>query len=140
MTQAARSGKQNIAEGYTLESTESYIKMLGVSKGSFKELSLDYEDYLRQHGLLIWNKDDPKIKAIRAFRAIWVDLDKTIPNTPKSPDSPLEFANMLLTFCQMETYLLTNQIKSLEDKFIKEGGFREKLFKKRMEFKNKNKQ
>jgi restriction system protein len=51
MNQAARSGKQNIAEGYSVESLESYIKLLGVAKGSLKELLEDYEDYLRNHSL-----------------------------------------------------------------------------------------
>lgn len=31
MEQAARSGKQNIAEGYTVQSLESYIKLCGVA-------------------------------------------------------------------------------------------------------------
>lgn len=135
MTQAGRSGKQNIAEGYTMQSLESYIKLLGVAEGSFKELASDYEDYLRQNNLALWPKDSPKIRKIRAFRAVWVK--DNIPNTPNLPINPEEAANMLLTFCQMETFLLKRQILSLEEKFVKEGGFRENLFKKRMEFKNK---
>jgi four helix bundle suffix protein len=46
---------------------------------------------------------------------------------------------MLLTFCQMETFLLKRQIDSLKNKFVIEGGFRENLFKKRLEYRNKNK-
>ncbi|MBI2020468.1 hypothetical protein HYS94_03525 [Candidatus Daviesbacteria bacterium] len=56
-----------------------------------------------------------------------------IPNTPNLPNDPEEAANMLLTFCQMETYLLNRQIEALKEKFIREGGFRENLFKRRME-------
>jgi four helix bundle protein len=48
MEQGARSGKQNIAEGFSLESLEGYIKLLGVALGSFKELGTDFEDFLRQ--------------------------------------------------------------------------------------------
>lgn len=129
MEQAGRSGKQNIAEGYSVESLENYIKLLGVAHGSFKELAEDYEDFLRQHGLLIWQKDDSRIRVFREFRAFWVKPN--IPNTPKLPNNPEEAANMLHTFCQMVTYLLTRQIESLKDKFINEGGFRENLFKKR---------
>ena len=132
MVQAARSGKQNIAEGYSLASTEGYIKLLGVAKASFKELSADYEDYLRQNKLTIWIKDDPRIRAFRDFRASWIDSEGNYPNTPKIPNSPEEFANMLLTFCQMETYMLYKQGLALEEKFAKEGGFSENLFQKRL--------
>ena len=37
---------------------------------------------------------------------------------------------MILTFCRMEGYLLSQHIKSLEEKHAKEGGFRENLLKK----------
>lgn len=134
MDQAGRSGKQNISEGYSLESLESYIKLLGVTNGSFKELSSDYEDFLRQRKLAIWPKDDERIRDFRDFRAFWVK--DNIPNTPNLPNNPEEAANFLLTLCQMETYLLTKQIKSLKEKFINEGGFRENLFKQRLEKKN----
>jgi four helix bundle suffix protein len=132
MEQAARSGKQNIAEGYSLASLEGYIKLLGVAFGSFKELATDYEDFLRQRGLSIWSKEDKRIRIFRGFRAIW--LSPNLPNTPNIPTNPEEAANMLLTFCQMETYLLKRQIEALKRKFIEKGGFRENLFKKRINY------
>lgn len=131
MDQAARSGKQNIAEGYSFESLESYIKLLGVALGSFKELAADYEDFLRQRGFVIWTKDDPRIRVFRDFRAVW--KSPNIPNTPNLPNNPEEAANTLLTFCQMETFLLKRLIDSLKTKFVREGGFRENLFRKRIE-------
>lgn len=136
MEQAARSGKQNIAEGYTMQSLEGYIKLAGVAEGSIKELAADYEDFLRQRNLAIWNKDDPRVRAFRAFRAVWVKPN--IPNIPNLPNNPEEAANMLLTFCQLESFLLKRQIEALKEKFVRQGGFRENLFKKRMEFKGKN--
>lgn len=135
MDQASRSGKQNIAEGYTMQSLEGYIKLLGVAEGSFKELSSDYEDFLRKNKLITWDKNDPRIRVFRAFRAVWIASNK--PNTPNLPKDPEEATNMLLTFSQMETFLLSRQIKVLKEKFIKEGGFRENLFKKRLEYKRK---
>ena len=135
MEQAARSGKQNIAEGYSVESLESYIKLCGVALGSIKELAADYEDFLRQKNLQTWSKDDLRVRAFREFRAIWVSSNT--PNTPNLPNDPEEAANMLLTFCQMETFLLKRQIDSLKTKFINEGGFRENLFKQRLEAKYK---
>lgn len=132
MVQAARSGKQNIAEGYTIQSLAGYIKLVGVAQGSIKELAADYEDFLRQRNLPIWSKDDPNVRRFRAFRAIWASPN--LPNTPNLPNSPTEAANMLLTFSQMETFLLKKQLESLKNKFISEGGVRENLFKKRMEY------
>lgn len=131
MEQAGRSGKQNIAEGYTMQSLESYIKLAGVALGSMKELAADYEDFLRQRKLSIWSKNDPRIRVFRTFRAVW--KSSNIPNTPNLPNNPEAAANMLLTFCQMETYLLARQIAALKEKFIQEGGFRENLFRARME-------
>ena len=135
MDQAGRSGKQNIAEGYTMQSLESYIKLLGVSNGSFKELVADYEDFLRTKKLRTWEKDDERVRVFRAFRAVWIEPNR--PNTPNLPKDPEKAANMLLTFCQMETFLLKRQIEALKTKFVKEGGFRENLFKKRLEYKRK---
>ena len=53
MVQTARSGRQNIAEGSAAATTskETEIKLTNVAKASLQELLLDYEDYLRQHGL-----------------------------------------------------------------------------------------
>lgn len=130
MEQAARSGKQNIAEDYTIQSLESYIKLCGVAEGSIKELAIDYEDFLRQRGYSIWDKNQSKVREFRGFRAVW--QSNNIPNTPNLPNNPEEAANMMLTFCQMESYLLHKQIEALRNKFIAEGGFRENLFKERL--------
>lgn len=53
MIQAARSGKQNLAEGYVdgVTSTEMMIKLINVNRASLQELLLDYEDYLRVRNL-----------------------------------------------------------------------------------------
>ena len=60
MTQAARSGRQNIAEGSQVSGTskKSEIKLVGVARASLEELLNDYEDFLRQRGLELWEKDD----------------------------------------------------------------------------------
>lgn len=131
MVQAARSAKQNIAEGHTFKSLKSYIKLLGVSHGSTKELHEDYEDFLRQRKFQLWGKDDPKIRVFREFRVKWID--KNILNTPNLPHNPEQAANMLITFCNLNEFLLLKLIKTLEQKFINEGGYSENLFKKRLQ-------
>ena len=68
MVQAARSGKQNIAEGSQAATTsrETEIKLYNVAKASLHELLVDYEDYLRVRDLDAWPKDSPKAGKTRA--------------------------------------------------------------------------
>lgn len=131
MTQAARSGKQNICEGFSLQSLESYIKFLGIANGSLKELLEDYEDFLRQKGLAIWPKDDVRMRELRDLR-VMKDPFPHLPQIPHIPQNPQLAANLMIMLCQRTTYLLTKQIESLKEKFINEGGFRENLFKQRL--------
>src|SRR5262244_3277371 len=69
MVQAARSGKQNIAEGSMASGTSSKfeLKLIGVARASLEELLLDVEDFLRQRGLPLWGKDQPQALAIRGL-------------------------------------------------------------------------
>jgi restriction system protein len=136
MTQAARSGKQNIVEGYELQSLENYIKLLGVANGSLKELLEDYEDFLRQRRLPIWNKDDPKMRKMRDLRVVR-EPSLRLPQFPHIPHNPQPAGNLMLMLCQRTTYLLQKQIESLRKKFVNEGGFREKLFKERLKKRNR---
>src|SRR6185503_17626819 len=70
MVQAARSGVQNIGEGSRFSGTSKKmeIKLTNVARASLEELRLDYEDYLRHHGLPLWPKDDPRRTALVARR------------------------------------------------------------------------
>ena len=134
MTQAARSNPQNIAEGSTQESLKSYIKLAGVAKGSNEELAKDYQDFLRQHNLPTWDKNHPKIREFRAFRVFWVPNSPNTLNTPTLPNDPTEAANMLLTFCNLEGYLLRKHVDSLLEKHEREGGLTERLYQSRKQF------
>lgn len=135
MNQAARSGKQNISEGYSFESLEAYIKLLGVAKGSLTELLEDYEDYLRQHNLKTWHKNCAKMRDLRALRVLGSPIPH-IPQLPHIPHEPEQASNLMIMLCQKTTYLLDRQIESLKQKFINEGGFRENLFKQRLKKRN----
>lgn len=136
MIQAARSGKQNIVEGCELQSLESYIRFLGIAKGSLKELLEDYEDYLRQRSLSLWPKNDPRMREMRALRVMREPFPH-LPQFPHLPHQPELATNLLIMLCQKTTYLLEKQIISLRKKFVQEGGFREKLFRQRMEQRNR---
>ncbi|OGG27470.1 hypothetical protein A2960_04190 [Candidatus Gottesmanbacteria bacterium RIFCSPLOWO2_01_FULL_39_12b] len=139
MEQAARSGKQNIVEGVGQSQTskKGEIKLLGVAKASFEELLTDFEDFLRQNKLEIWSKTDPKVLGLKVTAYRLSHLSNLshlghLKEKPILPANPEETANFLLTLCHLETYLLDKQIKSLEQRFVEEGGYTENLFKKRL--------
>lgn len=69
MVQAARSGKQNIAEGSMASgiSKKTELKLVGVARASLEELLLDYQDFLRQHRLPLWPKGHQQAQEIRAL-------------------------------------------------------------------------
>lgn len=140
MTQAARSLKQNIIEAVSDSRTskKSEIKLLGISLGSVEELIADFEDYLRQRSLRIWPKTDPRISRFRqlGYRLSNLSNLSDLGNLKEKlilSNNPGEAANLLLTLCHMESYLLSRQIKACEEKFISNGGYTENLFKKRLE-------
>jgi restriction system protein len=135
MEQASRSGKQNISEGYLENSLKSYIYLLGVAYASLGELLEDFEDYLRQNNLNLWDQTHPKIREFRDFRVEWTSPNTL--NSPTLPKDPEEAANLMITLIHQAQFLLSRQIESLKDKFVKEGGFTENLFKKRMEYRSK---
>lgn len=136
MVQAARSNPQNIAEGYTAESLKSYIMLTGVAHGSNEELTLDYQDFLRQRRMQIWSKDDQRVRNFREFRVAW--LNENSLNTPNLPNNPEEAGNFLLTLCNLEGFLLKRHVEALKQKHAREGGFSENLYKKRMQYKKIN--
>ncbi len=75
MVQAARSGVQNIAEGSKASGTskKTELKLTNVARASLEELKLDYEDFLRQHGLPLWPREDPRRRALVARRCRTVE-------------------------------------------------------------------
>ncbi|OGM29028.1 hypothetical protein A2962_04530 [Candidatus Woesebacteria bacterium RIFCSPLOWO2_01_FULL_39_61] len=136
MEQAARSGKQNIADGYLQKSIEGKLKLLGVSRGSLEELLNDYQDFLRQGNLAIWDQNDPKSVAIRriAYKA-----NKSYNDYKRYIENPEQAANCMICLINQTNLLLDQKIRWLPEKFVKEGGFRESLFRKRAEYRRKKK-
>lgn len=132
MIQAARSGRQNIAEGSqaSLTSKKTEIRLVSVARASLEELLIDYEDFLRQRGFKLWNKDNLEAKAIRALS---YKTDKTYATYQSYLKSAEKAANALICLIHQANYLLDHQLQALENNFIKEGGYSENLFKKRLE-------
>lgn len=138
MIQAARSGMTNISEGNQQKSTEGYIKLTGVNRGSLEELLKDYQSFARQNHIEIWNKE-MSTREIREIGGIWEILKKTptLPDSPHFPDlpeDPVKAVNLMITLIHQANYLQNRLEQSLEKKFITTGGFRENLFKKRRDF------
>src|SRR5512133_982813 len=122
MVQAARSGRQNIAEGSRAAATSSQteLRLLNVARASLEELLLDYEDFLRHRHLPQWTPDSPQALAVRevpqrsrkdqsdltvltdhqrwAFYAPWLDHK-----------DPAVRANALICLLHQANYLLDQQ-------------------------------
>ena len=128
MVQAARTGRQNIAEGSRAAATSSQteLRLVNVARASLDELLLDYEDYLRQRGLPMWDKDSSEALEVRA-------VGKTEAPTAKDyarwleHANPAIVANALICLIHQANYLLDHQVSSLEHGFIEDGGYSEQL-------------
>lgn len=138
MVQAARSGKQNIAEASIASATskETEIKLTNVARASLEELLIDFQDFLRTNKLALWEKDH---KFVTRFRELNRTPNATYQTYIKAIEHPVPeiCANSMICLIKIVTYLLKQQVKSLEQAFLKEGGLRERMTKARIEIKKK---
>ncbi len=132
MVQAARSGKQNIAEGSMASGTskKTELKLIGVARASLEELLLDFQDYLRQKRLPLWSKDQPKAQEVRKL-CYQKDKSYSTYKTYIEQSSPEVAVNAMVCLIHQTNYLLDQQLRALEKEFLKEGGFTEKLYRAR---------
>ena len=138
MIQAARSGKQNIVEGNSdiVTSLEMGIKLINIAKSSFKELLSDYEDYLRVNNHEQWSNTSEKYTAMRK---LGIDgNNQYILSIAKSRSLDI-VANMAIILLNQEDYLLHKFLLSLSENFTQEGGFKEKMYRKHLEYRNSEK-
>lgn len=158
MVQAARSGVQNIAEGSQASATSKKmeLKLTQVARASLEELKLDYEDFLRQRGLVQWQREHPLRQALINRRcetadevAAWVveasrssgpggqaglggqDSESSTVSTMSTKSTELYpelSANAALTLLAVACTLLDRQVARLAADFENEGGFTERLY------------
>lgn len=127
MVQAARSTKQNIAEGSTdgQTSTETELKLLGIARGSNQELLEDYQDYLKRKGLSEWfgrnDRFDRRHQFCR-YHSQWADYQSLL---VKMNDD--ELANMAICLCHQVDKALAKYIELKDREFTTEGGIRERM-------------
>ena len=137
MTQAARSGVQNIAVGSEAAATsrKTELKLTNVARASLVELKLDYQDFLRQHELPEWEKDHParadfrrrRVSDMAAFR-VWIQGTRAA--MPQTRQSAI-VANGALSLLNLTIYLLMKQIAAQAATFEEEDGFSERLYRTR---------
>jgi len=158
MVQAARSGVQNIAEGSQASGTskKTELKLTNVARASLEELRLDYEDFLRQRGLPIWERDDPRRQSLIDRRCATADevsqwvrevhdggrsgqsgthgQKSSTPSTKSTQSTfPELAANAALVLLAVACSLLDRQITAQAKAFETEGGFTERLYRVRSE-------
>jgi len=137
MVQAARSGKQNIVEGSKASATskEMEIKLTNVARASLEELLVDYQDFLRVRDLRLWAKDSKEAQFVRNLgnkAQITYETYREFCET-----RPAEVvANIAVCLIHQANYLLDQQIRRLEQDFIKEGGLRERMTRARLQYRN----
>lgn len=143
MVQAARSVKQNIAEGLTDGQTsfETEIKLMGIAKGSNQELLEDYQDYLKQHGLNDWAKAEhmrQRYDKLLAFCRTHNDLADYAPHFPHMTDE--EMANTAISLCHIVDKTMTSFMAKRDREFVEEGGVRERMTAARLDMRGTQKQ
>ena len=137
MVQAARSGRQNIAEGSRASATSSQteLRLTNVARSSLEELLLDYEDYLRHRHLRQWKADDPEALKVRGLwredrsdQSDRTDQQRYAVYAPwLDHENPAIRANAMVCLINQANTLLDRQIEALEAQFIGEGGYSEQL-------------
>lgn len=91
---------------------------------------LDYQDFLRQRELPIWEKDNPRAQAVRKL-AYEKDRSYKTYKTYVETSPPEVAANALVCLIHQANYLLDRQMRQLEKQFAEEGGFTERLYRER---------
>jgi four helix bundle suffix protein len=156
MVQAARSGRQNIAEGSraAAASSQTELRLLNTARASLEELLLDFEDYLWHRHLVQWAPDSPEARAVREvprrFRQDRPDRSDPSDLTDLTDqqrwalyacwledDAPVMRANAIICLIHQANYLLDQQIAALEKQFIEEGGYSEQLAAARLAFRGR---
>lgn len=136
MVQSARSGKQNIAEGNqaAMTSSETEIKLTNVARASLVELLDDYEDYLRVRGLEQWGPLHPRYQRMREYASSEQIRHNYADNIRRMTDE--EIANLCLTLTHQAIYMLNKLLITMQQRFVTEGGIKERMFQARMNYRN----
>ena len=127
MIQAARSGKQNIAEGSAAAGTslETQIKLTNVARATLDELLEDYLDHLKANGHSEWPMESEKKTAAREFAKAHAEWEEWRPLFETRPAETV--CNLMIVLIQQTRYLLDKMLAWQEDDFKRHGGVRERM-------------
>ena len=128
MVQAARSGKQNIIEGSEdgKTSTQMEIQLLNVARSSIHELREDFKDYLLSRKLSLWDKHHPRYAKMHDFTKAHNRLKDYEPYFARWTSE--EMANIGYTMCCQIDVMMNGYLATLDDRFRKEGGIKERMY------------
>lgn len=128
MVQAARSGRQNIAEGASAGTTssETELKLMNVARASLQELLLDYEDYLRVRGLEIWSLQSEKSIQCRKVCSAHNESEYYRKAIEQRGDETI--CNIAITLIHQTDVFLRKLIERLQADFLKNGGIKEQMY------------
>lgn len=134
MRQAARSCKQNIVEGVSdgTVSAEMCLRLLGVARGSARELLEDYADFMRQRDFEIWSKEDSRTAVTRSYSLNNDDPREFTAKCRERSDETV--ANIMLTQIRQIDAMLIAVMRKVETEFINEGGIKEAMTRERRKF------
>ena len=143
MVQAARSGRQNIAEGSRAAATSSQteLRLINVARASLEELLLDFEDFLRHRHLSQWAPDSKEARAVRNVPLKFKEDQTDRSNLTELSDNdrwalyspwlehadPAVRANATICLIHQANFPLDRQIAALEKAFVEGGGYSEQL-------------
>lgn len=135
MVQAARSGKQNILEGSQASGTskEMELKLTNVARASLEELLEDYRDYLRTVRQPLWAKDSKEALFVRKRGSVANVSYETFREFMETRPGHV-VANIQICLIHQTNFLLDQQIRRLEQDFLKEGGLRERMTRARLNY------
>jgi four helix bundle suffix protein len=138
MVQAARSGKQNLAEGNIDEVTskEMELRLTNVNRASLHELLLDYEDYLRVRGLEQWPYNDQRCVQTREFCKR--HLDSAVYREKIIDRSDETIANIAITLIHQCDVLIKGLIEWQKKNFLENGGIKEEMYRARKAYRDNN--
>jgi four helix bundle suffix protein len=148
MTQAARSGKQNIIEGSERSATskDTEIRLTDVARASLGELRGDFEDWIQDKGQCPWSVHSPEARELNAIRVLEPEFDEDMVHESAKhafkqralyakwldSDDDLVVANAMLIIIGRAMKLLDRQLEALGAAFEAEGGFHERMATRRL--------
>lgn len=123
--QAARSGKQNFAEGMAdgLTSTEMQLKLINVGRSSLQELREDFEDYIKSRHLRFYQAGDPEFDPMLDYCRTHNRLQDYETFFKQWTDE--QMCNYGITLCRMVDKMVTSYLERLDREFVTMGGIRE---------------